>query len=108
MGTYAPMQFWIENHNLTIIEVDGVSVQPYDVECVLLGAAQRYSVVVQTLDSTDYNYQIHVDFNEDMFGNNFPANYSKSVISTLQYDPAAPMFNYTGPVPAFTLDETQL
>ncbi|KAJ3309418.1 ferroxidase fet3 [Boothiomyces sp. JEL0838] len=108
MGTYAPMQFWIENHNLTIIEVDGVSVQPYNVECVLLGAAQRYSVVVQTLDSTDYNYQIHVDFNEDMFGNNFPANYSKSVISTLQYDPAAPMFNYTGPVPAFTLDETQL
>ncbi|KAJ3316799.1 hypothetical protein HDV06_002823, partial [Boothiomyces sp. JEL0866] len=102
MGTYASMQFWIENHNLTIIEVDGVSVQPYDVDCLLLGSAQRYSVVVQTLDSTDFNYKIHVDFNEDMFGDKFPPNYAKSVISTLQYSPQAPFFNYTGPTPVFT------
>ncbi|KAJ3309420.1 hypothetical protein HDV04_006161 [Boothiomyces sp. JEL0838] len=108
MATFASMQFWIENHNLTIVEVDGVSVHPYQVDILLLGSAQRYSVVVETLDSTDFNYKVHVEFNEDMFGENYPANYTRSVTGTLQYSPSAPFFNFTGTAPVFTLDETQL
>ncbi|KAJ3269873.1 ferroxidase fet3 [Terramyces sp. JEL0728] len=108
MATFASMKFWIDNHNLTIVEVDGVSVHPYQVDTLLLGSAQRYSVVVDTLKSINYNYNINVAFNEDMFGDNFPANYSRSVTSTLQYSPTAPLFNFTGDEPEFTLDETQL
>ncbi|KAJ3319129.1 ferroxidase fet3, partial [Boothiomyces sp. JEL0866] len=108
MATFASMKFWIENHNLTIIEVDGVRVEPYDVDVLLLGASQRYSVVVNTFDSFDYNYNIHVDFNEDMFGDHFPSNYTRSVTATLEYSPDAPLFNYTGTEPDFTLDETAL
>ncbi|KAJ3316798.1 hypothetical protein HDV06_002822, partial [Boothiomyces sp. JEL0866] len=108
MATFASMKFWVDNHNLTIIEVDGVSVKPYQVQTVLLGAAQRYSVVIDTKDSTKFNYLMHVDFNEDMFGENFPANYTKSVTSTLQYDRRAPLFNNTDAEPEFNLDELAL
>ncbi len=38
--------FSIDKHTLTIIEVDGISVQPLDVDQIQIFAGQRYSFVV--------------------------------------------------------------
>lgn len=40
--------FSIDGHNLTIIEADGVNTQPLTVNSILILAAQRYSVILET------------------------------------------------------------
>ncbi|TDL26600.1 Cu-oxidase-domain-containing protein [Rickenella mellea] len=49
--------FSIDNHNLTIIEVDGVAHQPHTVNSLTISAGQRYSFIV-TADQTADNYWI--------------------------------------------------
>lgn len=49
---------WIENHTLTVIEVDGVYTKPRQAEMISLSAGQRCSFLVTTKDNTDANYLI--------------------------------------------------
>nr|BAQ25793.1 laccase [Hericium coralloides] len=49
--------FTIDNHTFTIIEVDGVSVQPYDVDSIQVYASQRYSFILNA-NQTVGNYWI--------------------------------------------------
>lgn len=37
MATFASFQVWIDNHNMTIIEVDGVETKPYSTNVLTLG-----------------------------------------------------------------------
>lgn len=46
----ALFHLWIEGHNMTVIEVDGVYVQPYNTQGVDVAVGQRYSVLV-TMDA---------------------------------------------------------
>ena len=41
--------FSIDNHDLTVIEADGVETQPVTVNTIQIFAAQRYSFVVSAL-----------------------------------------------------------
>jgi FtsP/CotA-like multicopper oxidase with cupredoxin domain len=50
-GTFLSTRFSIDGHNLTVVEVDGTSVEPLTVDGVNLGVAQRASVIVH-LDQT--------------------------------------------------------
>lgn len=45
-GTFLGQRFSIDNHSLTVVEVDGISVEPQVVSAVNLGVAQRASVIV--------------------------------------------------------------
>lgn len=56
MGMSGSQYFYIEDHNLTIVEVDGVKIQPVEVDSVLLATGQRYGVVLQTKSNRDRNY----------------------------------------------------
>ncbi|KAA1466931.1 laccase 1 [Dentipellis sp. KUC8613] len=49
--------FTIDNHTMTVIEVDGVSVQPYVVDSIQIFASQRYSFVLNA-NQTIGNYWI--------------------------------------------------
>ena len=53
---------------MTIVEVDGVYVQPYDVQQLFVAVAQRYAVIIQTKATTDQNFAIVASMNADMFG----------------------------------------
>jgi len=46
MSAIVPFNFTIEDHNLTVIEADGVNHQPYEVSSIGISAAQRYSVIL--------------------------------------------------------------
>ncbi len=50
-GTFLATRFSIDGHNLTVVEVDGTSIEPMTVSGVNLGVAQRASVIVH-LDQT--------------------------------------------------------
>ncbi|KAJ3321863.1 ferroxidase fet3 [Blyttiomyces sp. JEL0837] len=46
LAGFAGYKFSIDNHVMTVIEVDGVSVQPHTVDQITLNIAQRYSVLI--------------------------------------------------------------
>ncbi|ODV92325.1 hypothetical protein CANCADRAFT_42935 [Tortispora caseinolytica NRRL Y-17796] len=47
-GAFVSQYIWFEGHNMTIIEVDGVDVEPYESEMIYITVAQRYSVLITT------------------------------------------------------------
>ena len=50
--------FSIDDHNLTVIEVDGNYVEPYTVDSIQVHAAQRYSFILHADKDVD-NYWVH-------------------------------------------------
>jgi iron transport multicopper oxidase len=56
MGAFAGQYIWFENHNISIVEVDGVYTEPAEAEMVYLTAAQRISFLLTTKNETDTNY----------------------------------------------------
>ncbi|KAI9333362.1 Cupredoxin [Zopfochytrium polystomum] len=59
-ASFAGFRFSIDDHRLTIIEVDGVTVEPYTVDTIELNTGQRYSVLVTT-NRTSGNYWIRAE-----------------------------------------------
>lgn len=58
IGAFAGQYLWIEGHNLTVIEVDGVYTDPAKAELIYISAAQRYSFLVTAKNETTMNYPI--------------------------------------------------
>lgn len=56
VGAFASQYFWIEGHNMSIVEVDGVWTEPAEAEMVYLTTAQRCSVLVTMKNETTANY----------------------------------------------------
>lgn len=48
MGMFVSQYLYIEGHNFTIVEIDGVYVQPEEADSLYIGVAQRYGVLVKT------------------------------------------------------------
>ncbi|KAJ3392856.1 hypothetical protein HDU84_003340 [Entophlyctis sp. JEL0112] len=57
---FAAFLFQIDGHSLTVIEVDGILVQPYTVDMIAINIAQRYSLLV-TANQASGNYLIRAD-----------------------------------------------
>lgn len=58
VGAFAGQYFWIEGHNMTIVEVDGVYTKPAEAEMIYLSAAQRCSFLVTTKSGDEANFAI--------------------------------------------------
>lgn len=48
MGMFVPQFVFIEGHSMVVVEVDGVDVEPYEVDLLRILVAQRYAVLVRT------------------------------------------------------------
>lgn len=57
MGLFTSQFLYLEDHTFTIVEIDGVLVEPQETESLLITVAQRYGVLVKTKDSTNKNYR---------------------------------------------------
>ncbi|KAI0027662.1 laccase [Vararia minispora EC-137] len=77
--------FSIDSHNLTIIEVDGNSVQPHTVNQIQILAAQRYSVVVNA-NQPVANYWIRAIRSEN----------NATIVQTINGGMNAAIFRYSG------------
>jgi len=60
--------FSIDNHTMTIIEVDGEYVKPYDVDFIQIHAAQRYSFILSATQSVG-NYWVRATPSQNMTAN---------------------------------------
>lgn len=67
MGAIAGQFLQFDQHNMTIIEADGVYTQPYEVSQLFVAVAQRYTVLVTALPSNCENFAIVSQFLTDMF-----------------------------------------
>ncbi|KAJ1815293.1 ferroxidase fet3, partial [Coemansia sp. RSA 2599] len=69
MGTTEWFKFSIPGHKMTVIEADGEYSDPMTVDGLDIGPGQRYSAIVQAMDSVEYNYI----FNATLYANFVPA-----------------------------------
>lgn len=58
VGMSASQYFYIEDHILTIIEADGVRVEPVEVDSINIATGQRYGVLLKTKDTDELNFPI--------------------------------------------------
>ena len=71
---------WIEDHEMRVIEVDGVYTEEYTVPGIDLTTAQRVSVLVTAKNTTDQNYAMVGAMDTDMF-DTVPASLNPSMPS---------------------------
>lgn len=60
------LHIYMGGHTFDIIEVDAVDIEPYQSANLTISVAQRYSVLVEALNTTDANYAIMFYQDTDM------------------------------------------
>ncbi|KAK7042858.1 multicopper oxidase/laccase [Favolaschia claudopus] len=95
--------FTIDGHNFTVIEVDGINVQPLVVDSIQIYAGQRYSFVL-TADQTPGNYWIRTVANGGTAG--FDNGINSAILRYSGQDDVDPTTNQTTSV--IPLVETDL
>jgi iron transport multicopper oxidase len=58
IGAFGYFHIWIEEHNMTVIEVDGVDVEPYEVQGIDVAVGQRVGILVKMNADPSKNYPI--------------------------------------------------
>jgi iron transport multicopper oxidase len=91
MSALSRFNVWIDNHNMTVIEVDGINVEPFETSVLNVAAAQRYSVLVTADKPPDFNYMMHVEFDTLMF-DNVPDDTVLELTALLEYKRDNPVF----------------
>jgi len=56
----------IDQHDIYVIETDGIEIEPYKLDVVTISVAQRYSILVTAKNETGINYAMSVMQAEDM------------------------------------------
>lgn len=95
-SNYAGVAVLIDQHNLTIVEVDGVYTQPEDIgsKNLRLAPGQRWSFLMQTKNDTSHNYPIFGTLDINML---FPPTgiptpgYNPNMTAWLVYDEEKPL-----------------
>ncbi|EWG47525.1 hypothetical protein FVEG_07601 [Fusarium verticillioides 7600] len=92
IGAFAGQYFWIEGHNMTIVEVDGAYTKPAPANMVYLSAGQRCSVLVTTKKDSSTNFPIVASMDTDLF-DVLPDDLNWNVTGWLVYDEEKPLPN---------------
>jgi len=56
----------IDQHDIYIIETDGIEIEPYKLDVVTISVAQRYSILVTAKNESSVNYAMSIMQAEDM------------------------------------------
>lgn len=90
MGLFVSQFLYIEDHKLTVVEVDGVNVEPYETDYIYLTVGQRYGVLITAKSNKDKNYAIVQGFDDTML-DAIPTDLVLNATSYLVYDKSKPM-----------------
>ena len=66
VGGFVSQYFWIEDHEMTVVEIDGITTEKNVTDMLYITVAQRYTVLVHTKNETDKNFAIMQKFDETM------------------------------------------
>ncbi|KIJ60113.1 multicopper oxidase [Hydnomerulius pinastri MD-312] len=83
MGTLTQFMFSVDEHVLSVVEADGISLEPVNVHRVPIHVAQRYSVILNT-NQTAGSYNIRAEMQEVCYKLANP-NLNKMVLGTMTY-----------------------
>ncbi|KAI8986650.1 Fet3 protein [Trametes punicea] len=89
-SAFAAFFFWIDGHEMRIIEADGTDVAEYPIDLISITVAQRYSILVTARNDTSANWVIHANMDTDMF-DTVPDTLNPNITSSITYDPSAPL-----------------
>jgi len=89
-SAFAAFFFWIDGHEMRIIEADGTDVEEYSTDLITLTVAQRYSILVTARNDTSNNWAIHANMDSDMF-DTIPPALNPNVTSSISYAQGAPL-----------------
>ncbi|KAF9480958.1 ferroxidase [Pholiota conissans] len=98
-SAFSAFFFWIDGHDMRIIEVDGTDVAESPIDLVSLTVAQRYSVLVTARNDTNANWAIHANMDTDMFDTVPPA-LNPNITSSITYSSSASITDL-GPIAAY-------
>ncbi|KAF9155690.1 hypothetical protein BG015_008921 [Linnemannia schmuckeri] len=90
MSALAMFHFYIDGHEMEIIEVDGIDVERKVVTSFPVTAAQRYSVLVKARADASQNFILHADMDPSMF-DVVPPELELKVQGTIVYSETAPL-----------------
>ncbi|KAK1778467.1 Cupredoxin [Copromyces sp. CBS 386.78] len=107
IGAFAGQYIWIEGHNMTIVEMDGVYVHPTETSMIYLSAGQRCSFLVKAKRETSRNFPMIASMDTTPFDTT-PPSLNPNATSYLVYNNTAPLPT-PSPLDSFTpLDDTHL
>ncbi|GEQ66685.1 hypothetical protein JCM33374_g348 [Metschnikowia sp. JCM 33374] len=66
VGGFVSQYLYMEDHEFTVVAVDGIYVQPNTTSMIYITTAQRYDVLVTTKNSTNKNYAFMSKFDDTM------------------------------------------
>ncbi|KAJ4471523.1 laccase [Lentinula aciculospora] len=99
--------FSIDNHNLTIIEVDGINTEPHTVNFIGIHPAQRYSVVLHA-DQVISNYRIRALANTGVGAHNFTNGVNSAILRYVGAPEEDPTISQPAPSEVVMLREGDL
>ncbi|KAJ1988712.1 ferroxidase fet3 [Coemansia sp. RSA 1358] len=67
MGSLYSVKVSLPGHNISVVEVDGIYTEPLEVDLIDIATAQRYSILVKTHDTADFNYRFNITMHVDFF-----------------------------------------
>ncbi|OLL26531.1 Iron transport multicopper oxidase [Neolecta irregularis DAH-3] len=107
MSAFAAFNFWLEDHEMSVIEVDGVHTEPRNTTALYITAAQRYSVLVTAKDDTTSNYAMVGSMDTTMF-DTVPSGLNPNATAHIVYgtDWPLPKASYISSFPSW--DDTTL
>ncbi|KAH7882384.1 Fet3 ferroxidase [Phlebopus sp. FC_14] len=76
--------FWIDGHDMRVIEADGTDVEEFPIDMLNIATAQRYSVLVQARNDTSSNWMIHANLDTGMY-DQVPASLNPNITSSVTY-----------------------
>lgn len=87
-GAFVAQYFYIEDHDFTIVEVDGVYTEPQVADLLYIAVAQRYSILITTKDTANKNYAI-VTVADQVLLDTVPDMLKLNLTNWLEYDASA-------------------
>lgn len=88
VGAFASQYFWIQDHTMKIIEVDGIWTDSAEADMIYIATGQRYSVLVTMKNDTGTNYPMMGSMDTDLF-DTIPSSLNWNVTGWLMYDESA-------------------
>ncbi|KAJ7253686.1 ferroxidase [Mycena haematopus] len=99
-SAFAMFFFWIDGHDMRVIEVDGTDIEESPIDLLTVTVAQRYSVLVTARNDTTANWVVHANMDTDMF-DTVPDSLNPNSTASITYDASAPL-NPVGTIDAYS------
>lgn len=65
-GGFVSQYIYLEDHNMTVVAIDGIYVEPYETDMIYITVAQRYDFIVHTKNDTSKNYAFMQKYDDTM------------------------------------------